>query len=216
MNNLDILDRICPDEAGLPPSERTWARMVRLLGGFEALELRDPNDGQGADPATKTRHQYLIHDGHLWVRHLPPAPLDQARDEAQRLYGPDASRWRLVEPGSGLPWDWAVAHGVRPYATHPQPVEGEWDLRGDGDCATVGYIMPPRDPWDMWAAVTGAPCPLCGRDLVWYEAGYVSGYRVCADLVAAGDRYDLDSIRHRWLWTDGTLVLDGDEMPEEE
>lgn len=31
--------------------------------------------------------------------------------------------------------------------------------------------------WDQGEWV---PCPSCGAPLVWYEAGYVAGYRVCA------------------------------------
>lgn len=33
---------------------------------------------------------------------------------------------------------------------------------------------------DMWIEVDLTPCPQCGAALVWYEAGYVPGYRVCA------------------------------------
>jgi hypothetical protein len=33
---------------------------------------------------------------------------------------------------------------------------------------------------DMWIEVDLTPCPKCGSALVWYEAGYVPGYRVCA------------------------------------
>lgn len=33
---------------------------------------------------------------------------------------------------------------------------------------------------DMWVEVDLTPCPKCGAALVWYEAGYVPGYRVCA------------------------------------
>lgn len=32
----------------------------------------------------------------------------------------------------------------------------------------------------LWENVDFAPCPKCGAPLVWYEAGYVPGYRVCA------------------------------------
>lgn len=50
---------------------------------------------------------------------------------------------------------------------------------------------------DMWLAVDLMPCPRCGAALVWYEAGYVPGYRVCAGphhhhYIAAAHNYDLD------------------------
>jgi hypothetical protein len=32
---------------------------------------------------------------------------------------------------------------------------------------------------DYWAQVDWTPCPVCGAPVVWYEAGYVPGYRVC-------------------------------------
>jgi hypothetical protein len=33
---------------------------------------------------------------------------------------------------------------------------------------------------DYWRQVDFTPCPVCGAPVVWYEAGYVPGYRVCA------------------------------------
>lgn len=32
---------------------------------------------------------------------------------------------------------------------------------------------------DSWELAEWMPCPVCGAPLVWYEAGYVPGYRVC-------------------------------------
>jgi hypothetical protein len=32
---------------------------------------------------------------------------------------------------------------------------------------------------DYWGTVAFTPCPMCGAAVVWYEAGYVPGYRVC-------------------------------------
>lgn len=32
----------------------------------------------------------------------------------------------------------------------------------------------------FWDQVDFAPCPICRAPLIWYEAGYVPGYRVCA------------------------------------
>lgn len=33
---------------------------------------------------------------------------------------------------------------------------------------------------DYWRQVDWTPCPVCGAPVVWYEAGYVPGYRVCS------------------------------------
>jgi len=228
----DILDRICPDEAGRPPSARTWARIIRIAGGFEVLELRDPD---ASDPASCPRHQYMISPlapqrsaARLWRRRLPPAPLNAPPVEhvvccggphswADSLGDPHdadpAAAWELVAPSAtSLPWEWATAQGVRPYAVAPLRATGEWDIHGDGDPETEGYVMPPRSPWDVWAAVTGAPCPAagCDQELTWYEAGYVPGYRVC--MARDGDHYDAATLRHRWLWTHDVLVRDtGDD-----
>jgi len=52
---------------------------------------------------------------------------------------------------------------------------------------------------DYWSAVSTVPCPVpgCTQTVVWYEAGYVPGYRVC--MAANGDgSYDEGSIRHHF------------------
>jgi hypothetical protein len=86
-------------------------------------------------------------------------------------------------------------------------ISGRLDLYNDGKPSAEGYEMPARDPWDIWADVTGAPCPRCDQTLVWYEAGYAPGYRVCMATTAGGDAYDPATLRHRWLWWDGILVV---------
>jgi hypothetical protein len=62
--------------------------------------------------------------------------------------------------------------------------------------------------------------PGCSQTLVWYEAGYVPGYRVCmARLPGDGseERYDMDTLTHRFelaraMGTRMTLVrVDRDE-----
>ena len=37
----------------------------------------------------------------------------------------------------------------------------------------------PGEIHDYWATVDFTPCPVCGSPVVWYEAGYATGYRVC-------------------------------------
>ena len=34
---------------------------------------------------------------------------------------------------------------------------------------------------DYWRQVDFTPCPVCAAPVVWYEAGYVPGYRVCTN-----------------------------------
>jgi len=38
----------------------------------------------------------------------------------------------------------------------------------------------PQEFPDYWLQVDFTPCPVCGAPVIWYEAGYVPGYRVCA------------------------------------
>lgn len=37
----------------------------------------------------------------------------------------------------------------------------------------------PQEYADSWRQVDFTPCPVCLAPVVWYEAGYVPGYRVC-------------------------------------
>lgn len=46
---------------------------------------------------------------------------------------------------------------------------------------TIEPPYPNEMPDDnMWTEAMLTPCPKCGAALVWWEAGYVPGYRVCA------------------------------------
>lgn len=38
----------------------------------------------------------------------------------------------------------------------------------------------PGEHPDYWQQVDFTPCPKCGAPVVWYEAGFAPGYRVCA------------------------------------
>ncbi len=64
------------------------------------------------------------------------------------------------------------------------------------------YAMP-DGALDWWEAVTGVPCPVegCEQTVVWYEAGYVPGYRVCVYMAPTSDGggYALATLRHRFL-----------------
>lgn len=83
---------------------------------------------------------------------------------------------------------------------------------GDSDQPHEVYDMPPpkstsfidgagrlqvRDPY-YWDAVTDVPCPVegCDQTVVWYEAGYVPGYRVCMRHIE-GNKFDRETLRHR-------------------
>jgi hypothetical protein len=138
--------------------------------------------------------------GVLYARRLPPAPLSVTDDEMPWVDDPLAARWRPCTASPDSPvWEWA---GLRPQTrrdAEPWPLTVEADLHGDGGGRYQAWAMPPADLHDRWASITGVPCPVpgCDQTLVWYEAGYVPGYRVCMAALD-GERYDADSIRHRF------------------
>lgn len=72
------------------------------------------------------------------------------------------------------------------------------DIHGGGTVDCPVYDMRPKP--DYWAAVTDVPCPVrgCRQTVLWFEAGYVPGYRVCMARVTNGS-FDADSLHHRFL-----------------
>lgn len=60
------------------------------------------------------------------------------------------------------------------------------NLKGSGYFDVLSLRMDNEPPYpneqgcDIWRQLDFTPCPKCGAPLVWYEAGYVPGYRVCA------------------------------------
>lgn len=218
MTMSDPLDRLSPSEAHLPPSARTWARVI-TVDYRTILELRDPNDGLGADPATRTRHQYLVARGGIWKRRLPPAPLDSVHDVTPRENGSD-DLWRLADiPRNSHVHIWATDHGFV-WRDRPRHTPREITVTDTSDGGQTyephrAWQMPPTHPTDHWADITDVRCPhqRCRQTLVWYEAGYVPGYRVCMATIRTdtGGAYDPTSIRHRFrlapgAW--GTLVME--------
>jgi hypothetical protein len=86
------------------------------------------------------------------------------------------------------------------------------NLHGTGSRKHEVYDMPlgphirlwpdnrPVPQREYWPAVTDVPCPVegCTQTVLWYEAGYVPGYRVC--MAPLGDGlFDPQSIKHRFL-----------------
>lgn len=214
------LDRLFPGEGHLFPSQRRWAREIQTRHG-QVLELRDPNDGIGGDPAEKTRYQYLVARGYLWRRQLPPAPLEQPEDETPFRDSPLC--WEVSELAAHSPITaWALAQdpALRRPSTTPEEVVGERNPDGTGWRDYRIYRMPPRSPRDMWGDITSyagqppVPCPVAGCDqhLVWDEAGRVPGARSCMRSVR-DDAYDVDSCRHRFVldhareWHGVALIL---------
>lgn len=70
--------------------------------------------------------------------------------------------------------------GLLPVATRIAPERGH----GYHEITSLRLAVEPEYPGECeagyWARLDWTPCPTCGAPLVWYEAGYVPGYRVCA------------------------------------
>lgn len=77
------------------------------------------------------------------------------------------------------------------------------DLHGTGAEPREVYPMAALYPHDYWGSVTDVPCPVdgCNGTVVWYEAGYVPGFRVCMEQAKGkGDGvYDMGTIKHCFL-----------------
>lgn len=227
---IDLIRALSPEDADRPPSRGRWVRALPWSPRrpWEVVEIRDPNEGTGTDPSLRSRHQYMVAAGTAWSRRLPPAPLSKPDDESPWADDPHASEWRLWCPSGPLA-EWARAQGwdpLRQPSTTPILLTVEDTLDGGRTWEELSaWTMPPRSPTDAWAAVTGAPCPVpdCDQTLVWYEAGYVPGYRVCmAQDPDDPDCFSRDSLRHRFClchWSDvppWTLVLVGDDDEDDE
>lgn len=193
-----FFDRLEPGSSASPPSTR-WNRLVTIATGVRVLEMRSPNDGQSREPADATRFQYLLAGGVLYSRHLPPARIGDS------WAGAGVPRWELLggpEKVSGLLRQYLdIARDLDCAPGRPavgRTVERH-NLDGRGARDHEVYYLPP-EPEDYWRAVTSVTCPVpgCGQTAVWYEAGYVPGYRVC--MAPRGDEfYDPKSICHRFL-----------------
>lgn len=202
---LDLfLAQLEPQAEDIPPSQRL-NRILALSPDCRILEMRDPNDGLEPGPESKSRHQYLLAGGLLYTRHLPPAP-ESWRHDADTWQGEDGPRrWELCG-GTGRPTGilrrfMAVAADLDIAPSRPgvECRHERHNLDGRGARQLAVYYLPP-DPEDYWHAVTGCPCPVpgCGQTVVWWEAGYVPGYRAC--MAPAGqDTYSPDTLRHRFL-----------------
>jgi len=193
------------------PSER-FNRLVRVEAA-EVLEMRDPNEGQGGGPETKSRHQYVRAGGMIWRRRLPA---ESVGDEWRLQPGDeDPARWELLDgdghvrnPLTGLDRGGSRTRSVIDvYAeeAHDHPlviVERQVMVTLDGDdrevCIRGEYVSAEKNQIELlagpcvgaWWDVPLPPCPDCGGEIVWAEAGYVPGTRRC---VACGSRFSVQT-----------------------
>lgn len=99
-----------------------------------------------------------------------------AREALERA-GATVTLAPALQPGA--PQTYTIEHG----ATMPRGLVG-CITQGDGwyGMTSVRLVVEPAYPNEyasVWVRADYLPCPECGAPLVWYEAGYVPGYRVC-------------------------------------
>ncbi len=77
----------------------------------------------------------------------------------------------------------------------------EVDLHGSGPSEHEVYPVETKSKHDYWTSVTDVPCPVpgCKQTVVWYEAGFVPGYRVCMADAGQPGSYDIGSICHHFM-----------------
>jgi hypothetical protein len=173
----DTMQEMEPDT---PPSMR-FNRIV-TVGTVFVLETRDPNSDQGG-PSDKPRHQYLMAGGQLWYRRLPPEAIGDAWADT----GEPA--WELREiPASGLVRTYAEEapastvvslRRLRTFTAGDDAVSYKVRGRyvGADNVEDVNVLAGPVT--DSCWTVPLPPCPDCGGNVVWAEAGLVPGAREC-------------------------------------
>ncbi len=92
---------------------------------------------------------------------------------AQAPLVPDGGQW---VPASGRHWSVTLAERCPSGLVAVQQV-------GGSSAICIRLDNEPEYPNEtpvIWPQIDLTPCPKCGGALIWYEAGYVPGYRVCA------------------------------------
>ena len=92
-------------------------------------------------------------------------PVVEALRDAGASVLPDPSGGYRVRLGPKMPSGIVASHSNEPPHTL---------LRMENEPAW------PDEHEDYWLQVDWTPCPVCGAPVVWYEAGYIPGYRVCS------------------------------------
>ncbi len=181
-------------------THKELGRWNRVLGP-SVIECLNPNDGQSSDPDDKSRYQYTTVNGVLLRRHLPPISLgDKWKDIGtpawEQIPVPD---WPLIR--DWLAWA-EVWFGIEPEA---------FDRMLYGSGKNAAYLAEQSSPMSMpvwrksrieicnsyWPQTM--PCPHCQSWIVWAEAGYVPGYRICSGCHRHW-RMTMDSNSAKWMF----------------
>lgn len=156
---------------------------ARALGAGAVLECRDPNDGQSRDPRDKTRYQYTQVNGILLARKLPPESVgDRWRDPNTGRLARRAPEWTALEQPAAVLARWPLLRAWADWSMSGLP--SPWSIGGSNAYGTRSNGV--RMLWmKSRIEITGTdwpqqiPCPHCEDWIVWAEAGYVPGYRIC-------------------------------------
>lgn len=188
-----------------------WNRLI----GNSILQSINPNDGQSSDLADKSRYQYTLVNGVLLRRHLPPEAVGD-----KWLDDPDASAWQQIEvPMWPLILDWLSWIELQ-FGIEKEPCDLQ--LYGVNYHNYAHLVKPMAMPvWrksrieicnSYWPQTV--PCPHCHDWLVWAEAGYVPGYRICRGchrhwrmtMDSGSDRWTLVRVNRAPFWPYGGVI----------
>lgn len=118
----------------------------------------------------------------LWPEHDSIAPLMRVVRATipvlDALRGVGATTEPMPRPKMG----WKITPG----STMPTGIVAVHVNADDVDIPCTALRLESEPPWpqefpDYWAEVDWLPCPVCAAPVIWYEAGYVPGYRVCTE-----------------------------------
>lgn len=179
-------------------------KLNRLLGRA-LLELRDPNDGFLPDPGVKSRIQFILCDGLVYSRRLPPGETPRVqplRPRADDCYmgrvGPSLFRWRY--PG----WHDSIIDAWR------ESVYPGWPPPGRLPLATVAYTAHAIHIVTAGGWPESVTCPDCGGLLccpgddqspTWLRACDDCGGRWRIGLATGTGDYDQSSGAPLTCWT---------------
>jgi hypothetical protein len=168
-------------------------RWAKLLGPL-VLEARDPNDGQSPHFGDKCRYQFTICNSAVMRRRLPPDS-DYWRDDQTGKIARRPPAWEEVT--DPITWPLLVAWLEQIRLPSPWSTGGylaqqdrlpQWDDDGRPIYDRNGNML--YRPITMLTMrsrieVSGTswpqiiPCPHCHDAIVWAEAAFAPGYRIC-------------------------------------
>lgn len=142
---------------------------------MKKIELQDPKR-TGVFP--EHAQAKFIGGPHEKVRLTVPAR--EALEAVGASITPEPLDKEIGMPTYTVEMYYRVPAGLVAVATEVKPMTGYGCLHVTSLRMETEPPYPAEIEADYWTRLDFTPCPKCGAPLIWYEAGYVPGYRVCA------------------------------------